>query len=155
MPRPRPQGRQVVNDNPLRARVLAATAILAVFVADKAVKLILLCCAVGLNGATLIPGLLNVGFTWNRGVSFGLFWQDSDLGSLILFAGTALIVAVLGVWAFRTQRSGVAVAIGFIVGGALGNLVDRYFDRAVFDFLVIRLDEITLFICNFGDMSIT
>jgi signal peptidase II len=110
---------------------------------------------VGLNGATLIPGFLSVRFTWNRGVSFGLFWQDSDVGSLLLFAGTALIVAVLSVWAYRTQRTRVAVAIGFIIGGALGNLVDRYFDHAVFDFLVLRLGEITLFICNLADVSIT
>jgi signal peptidase II len=133
-----------VSDNSLRARVLAAKAILAVFAADQAVKWILLSCAVGLNGATLIPGFLSVRFTWNRGVSFGLFWQDSDVGSLLLFAGTALIVAVLSVWAYRTQRTRVAVAIGFIIGGALGNLVDRYFDHAVFDFLVLRLGEITL-----------
>jgi len=49
----------------------------------------------------------------------------------------------------------VAVAIGLIIGGALGNLVDRYLYGAVFDFLVIRLGEITLFVCNLADIAIT
>jgi lipoprotein signal peptidase len=55
----------------------------------------------------------------------------------------------------RTRRAGVAVAIGLIIGGALGNLVDRYLYGAVFDFLVIRLGEITLFVCNLADIAIT
>jgi len=44
------------------------------------------------------------------------------------------------------------VAIGLIIGGALGNLVDRYLYGAVFDFLVMRLGEITLFVCNLADI---
>lgn len=45
--------------------------------------------------------------------------------------------------------------MGLIIGGALGNLVDRYLYGAVFDFLVLRLGGITLFICNLADISIT
>jgi lipoprotein signal peptidase len=130
-------------------------AIFGVLAADQAVKRLLLSGAVDLNGTMLIPGVANVAFAWNRGVSFSLLWQNSDLGSLLLFAGAACIVAALLVWAFRTRRAGVAVAIGLIIGGALGNLVDRYLYGAVFDFLVIRLGEITLFVCNLADIAIT
>jgi lipoprotein signal peptidase len=128
-------------------------AIFGVLAADQAVKRLLLSGAVDLNGTMLIPGVANVAFAWNRGVSFSLLWQNSDLGSLLLFAGAACIVAALLVWALRTRRAG--VAIGLIIGGALGNLVDRYLYGAVFDFLVIRLGEITLFVCNLADIAIT
>ena len=127
-------GRQPVSDDHLRARIWAMVAIFGVLAADQAVKRLLLSGAVDLNGTMLIPRVANVAFAWNRGVSFSLLWQNSDLGSLLLFAGAACIVAALLVWAFRTRRAGVAVAIGLIIGGALGNLVDRYLYGAVFDF---------------------
>jgi lipoprotein signal peptidase len=148
-------GRQPVSDDPLRARLWAVVAIFGALAADQAVKRLLLSGAVDLNGTMLIPGMANVAFAWNRGVSFNLLWQNSDLGSLLLSAGAACIVAPLLVWAFRTRRARVAVAIGLIIGGALGNLVDRYLYGAVFDFLVIRLGEITLFVCNLADITIT
>jgi signal peptidase II len=49
----------------------------------------------------------------------------------------------------------VGLAIGLIIGGALANLIDRYLYGAVFDFLVIRLGGITLFVCNLADIAIT
>jgi lipoprotein signal peptidase len=126
-------------------------AIFGVLAADQAAKRLLLSGAVDLNGTELIPGVANVAFAWNRGVSFSLLWQNSDLGSLLLSAGAACIVAALLVWAFRTRRAGVAVAIGLIIGGALGNLVDRYLYGAVFDFLVIRLGETRLQFGRYSD----
>jgi len=150
-----PYREALVTDNPLRVRLLAASAILAAFTADQVVKRILLSGAPRFDGATLIPGFLNVKFTWNRGVSFSLLWQDTDYGSTLLSAGMALIVAALFVWALRTRRTRLAAAIGLIIGGALGNLVDRYSYGAVFDFLDMRLGEIPFFVCNLADISIT
>ena len=141
-----------MSNDPLRARLWAVVAIFGALAADQAVKRLLLSGAVDLNGTMLIPDVANVTFAWNRGVSFNLLWSNSDLGSLLLFAGAACIVAALLVWAFRARRVRVAVAIGLIIGGALGNLVDRYLYGAVFDFLVMRLGEITLFVCNLADI---
>jgi len=143
-----------VSDRSWRARLWAGAAILTTFAADQAVKRLLLSGAVDLDGASLIPGIMDVHFAWNRGVSFSLLWSNSSLGSLLLSAGTACIVAALLVWAFRARRTRVSGAIGLIVGGALGNLVDRYRYGAVFDFLVVRLGEITLFVCNLADIAI-
>jgi len=98
---------------------------------------------------------VNLQFVWNRGVSFSLLWSDTALGGLLLFAGAACIVAVLLVWAFRTRRLPVAIAVGMIVGGALGNLVDRWLYGAVFDFLVMRVGDVRLFVCNVADIAIT
>jgi signal peptidase II len=130
-------------------------AVFAALTTDQAVKRLLLSGVVDLDGKMLIPGVAYVNFVWNRGVSFNLLWPNSDLGSLLLSVGAACIVAALLVWAFRARRARVAVAIGLIIGGALGNLVDRYLYGAVFDFLVVRLGEITLFVCNFADIAIT
>ncbi len=139
----------------MRVRLWAILAIFAALVADQAVKRLLLSGALEINGTTLIPGVANISFAWNRGISFSLLWPDSELGSLMLFAGAAFIAAALLVCALRARRAQVAVAIGLIIGGALGNLVDRYLYGAVFDFLLLRLGGITLFTCNLADISIT
>ena len=141
--------------NTHETRLWAAAAIFAALAADHAVKRLLLSGAVALNGTTLIPGVVDVNFAWNRGVSFSLLRQNSHLGSLLLSASAGGIVVALLVWAFRTRRARVAGAIGLIIGGALGNLVDRHLYGAVFDFLVVHLGEITLFVCNLADISIT
>jgi signal peptidase II len=132
--------------------VVAMTAALA---ADQVIKQLLLSGAVDLNGANLIPGVANINFAWNRGVSFSLLWTNSKFGSLLLSAGSACIVAALLVWAFRAHRVREAIAIGLIIGGALSNLVDRFLYGAVLDFLVVRLGQITLFVCNLADIAIT
>lgn len=139
----------------MRVRLWAAAAIVAVLAADQSVKRWLLSGAVDLDGTILIPGLVDVSFAWNRGVSFSLLWPSSGLGGLLLSAAAACIVAALLVWAFRARRAFVAVAIGLIIGGALGNLVDRFLYGAVFDFLLVRIGEVTLLVWNVADIAIT
>lgn len=130
-------------------------AIFAALAIDQGIKRWLLSGAIGLNGRTLIPGLVDVEFAWNRGVSFSLLRSSGALGSLLLSAAAACIVAVLLVLAFRAGRVLLAVAIGLIIGGALGNLVDRWLYGAVFDFLALRIGDVELFVCNPADIAIT
>jgi signal peptidase II len=144
-----------VGDHPRRARLWAAGAMFAAVAADQTVKRLLLSGAVDLDGTTLIPGVASVAFAWNRGISFSLLRPSTGLGSVLLSAGAAGIVAALLVWAVRARRARVAVAIGLMVGGALGNLIDRCLYGAVFDFLVVRIGDVTLFVCNLADMAIT
>ena len=73
---------------------------------------------------------LRLGF--NSGISFGLFATDSPY---ILISLTAVVIAILAWWAFRAQSAMEAAALGLIVGGALGNLIDRIRHGAVVDFL--------------------
>ena len=101
------------------------------------------------------PGVVNFDFAWNRGVSFSLLRPNSSLGSLLLSVGAAAIVALLLVWALRAHRARVAAAFGLMIGGALGNLVDRFLYGAVFDFLVMPVGGMTLFVCNLADIAIT
>jgi len=82
-----------------------------------------------------VTPFFNIVLARNRGVSFGMFNDGSD-GNKWLLSGVALvIVSVLLVWLWRTQCRMLASAIGLIVGGALGNVIDRMTHGAVIDFL--------------------
>ena len=61
----------------------------------------------------------------------------------------------MAIAAFRTRKPVLATALGLIVGGALGNVADRYSHGGVFDFLVVRLGAHPLFICNSADIFIS
>ena len=109
----------------------------------------------GMPPAVLVPGLADFRPAWNRGVSFSLFTQDSDTGRYILMAVIAAIsVGVLvALWRSSTRLS--ALAYGLVLGGALGNLVDRFRFHAVFDFLSLHLGTVLLFVCNLPDIVIS
>ena len=76
--------------------------------------------------------------TCNPGVSFGLFNQ-TGVNSLVFSLFALVIVLVLVVWLLRVRATLVAVAIGLIIGGAIGNVVDRLRYGAVIDFLDFHL----------------
>ncbi|MBU6296963.1 MAG: signal peptidase II [Alphaproteobacteria bacterium] len=142
-------------DKVTAARLIAAAAATAALLLNLAVERFALSSRAMLDGATLIPHLLDIRYVWNRGISFSLFWQASDLGSVALSLGLIAMVAALAVWTFRTDRPLLAASLGLIVGGALGNIVDRAVHKAVFDFLSVHLGTIPLFVCNASDIFIT
>jgi len=85
-------------------------------------------------GITVAP-FFNLVMVWNTGVSFGLFSEDSASRSWTLVAVAAGVLVWLGWWLWRAHSRLVAVALGMIIGGAIGNVIDRYRFGAVFDFL--------------------
>jgi len=78
---------------------------------------------------------LNLVMGWNKGVSFGLLNQDSPYNAWVLSALALAITVGLLIWLARVRRRGLALAIGLVVGGALGNVIDRLRFGAVADFL--------------------
>jgi signal peptidase II len=105
-------------------------------------------------GVAVLP-FFNLVLAWNRGVSFGLFNSGETSGTL-LFAGlAAIIVAALVLWLKRTGRGWLALAIGLVIGGALGNIVDRIFRGAVVDFLDFHWGAWHWFAFNLADAAIT
>jgi signal peptidase II len=82
-----------------------------------------------------VTPFFNLVMTWNRGVSFGLFNNDSPYNALILSAVAFVICAFLLIWLARADRAAMAYGLGAVIGGALGNLVDRLRFGAVADFL--------------------
>ena len=113
-----------------RIRAIAATSAGLALLASLIVENLLLAVK---GSVILIPGLLDYAQTWNRGVSFGLLWQSSDTGQYILIAGLAVVATGAGILAWRAANNLAAMGYGLIVGGALGNLVDRSLHLSVFD----------------------
>ena len=122
--------------------------------------LLCLCVEYGLLAAhpepmTLIPGLLDLRYSWNHGVSFSLLWQDSATGNLVLSGALLAMTLFLAVLAWRSQNRLSASGFGLIIGGAIANLMDRQIHGAVFDFLSLHLGTLPLFICNLPDIAIS
>lgn len=84
----------------------------------------------------VLPPLLNLRMAWNYGVNFGLMADGSDAVRWVLIAVALGIVGLVLAWIHRDRpaRPGF-VAAGLLIGGALGNVVDRLLYGAVADFL--------------------
>jgi signal peptidase II len=82
-----------------------------------------------------VTPFFNLVMTWNPGISFGLFNTGSPLNALVLSVLALLIVALLLVWLYRSDRLFIGGGIGLISGGAIGNVIDRVRFGAVADFL--------------------
>jgi signal peptidase II len=85
-------------------------------------------------GRIALSGIFNLSMTWNRGVSFGAL-QSEGLARWALFALTSLIAVGFTVWLLRAERWMTALSLSLVIGGAVGNLVDRARFGAVVDFL--------------------
>jgi signal peptidase II len=99
--------------------------------------------------------VLNFALVMNHGVSFGLFSANRSLGAAVFVIVAALIVAMLLVWLWRARGALLQVAIGLVVGGAVGNVIDRVLRGAVVDFLDFHLGEWHWFIFNLADAAIS
>lgn len=88
----------------------------------------------GQRAIEILP-FFNLVTVWNYGISFGMFNNGSPAGSII-FVGLALVIIVaLLVWLRSVTSPLVAAALGMVIGGAIGNVIDRLRFGAVFDFL--------------------
>jgi signal peptidase II len=83
----------------------------------------------------VLPPIFNLSMVWNPGVSFGLLRADADLTRWLLSAFQFGVALVLAGWARKADRPLLAAALGLVIGGALGNLIDRVRFGAVVDFL--------------------
>lgn len=80
----------------------------------------------------------NIVMVWNQGVSFGLFNQSTDYGPVILVILALVISAVFLIWLFRSNSDLQRLGIAMVIGGALGNVIDRARFGAVIDFLDVH-----------------
>jgi signal peptidase II len=82
-----------------------------------------------------VLGPLRLSMVWNRGVSFGFLNLGADWTRWALSVFSLTVAAGLAVWARRVERPLLAVAIGLVMGGAVGNVIDRVRFGAVTDFI--------------------
>lgn len=92
---------------------------------------------------------------WNRGVSFGIFNNGGQWNAVLLTALSLAICAGLLVWMRKAHSRLIAIALGGIVGGALGNVVDRVRFGAVADFLDVHALGYHWPAFNLADSAIT
>ncbi|WP_243049408.1 signal peptidase II [Dyella sp. RRB7] len=105
----------------------------------------------------VVPGLLNWTLAFNRGAAFS-FLASSEGWQRWFFVLLAVVIsAVLVVWLARTARRDwrTALPLGLIVGGALGNLIDRLHAAQVTDFIQVYYREWSYPVFNLADCGIT
>ncbi|MFY9970293.1 MAG: signal peptidase II [Roseiarcus sp.] len=139
----------------MKPRELGALIAVAVFAVDQAAKAAVLSRVPG-NAAESTPltPFLDLALRWNRGISFSLFAQDSPLGLAILTGVTLAATALLGWWLSRSRTNLAAAGLGAIIGGALGNAVDRIAHGAVVDYLDLHAFGRHFFVFNLADAAI-
>ena len=110
-----------------------------------------------LDGARYIEitGFFNLVEVWNRGVSFGLFASSSPWTPVLLSALAIGISIVLLVWLRKAETLLLSIALGIVIGGAVGNVVDRILWGHVFDFLDFHIAGYHWPAFNVADSAIT
>ena len=106
------------------------------------------------GGRETVTSFFNLTLTYNRGISFGLFNGGAGLNALVFSLAAAAIVAVLVYWLSRASSPFLAVAIGLIIGGAIGNVIDRLRLGAVVDFLDFHYGALHWPAFNLADSAI-
>jgi signal peptidase II len=101
---------------------------------------------------------LDLVLVWNKGISYGLFQQHGPFGQWLLLALKAIAVALLWIWLARAASRLTAAAIGLIVGGAVGNAIDRLLHDGVADFILFHITTETInfnwYVFNLADTAI-
>ena len=102
-----------------------------------------------------VTPFFNLVLTWNRGVSFGMFNTDSPLNAWLLPLLAIAIVCMLLAWLVRADKTIIGLALGAVIGGAIGNLIDRVRFGAVADFLDVHAFGYHWPAFNIADSAIT
>ncbi|WP_225612515.1 signal peptidase II [Paracoccus sp. PAR01] len=127
-------------NTPVWRRVALVAAI--IFVLDQALKYLVvhLLQLDRVREIDVLPPWLNLRMAWNQGMNFGLFSSDVDVMRWVLIAIAVAVCVWVGAWVLRANPSRLAqISAGFLIGGALGNVIDRLMYGAVADFLNMSL----------------
>ena len=107
----------------------------ATLVADQASKELILRYLVKAGASVPVIGnVFDFVMVWNRGVSFGMLGGDRSLPPWVLSAVAVAVCVGLFIWLRRNERKFTGWGIGLVMGGAIGNVIDRARWGAVFDF---------------------
>ena len=140
----------------LRPGLIAAIAALAL---DQASKLwLLFVFDIGHRGAVKLTPFFDLVLAWNVGISFGWFQNDSPVAQIVLMLVKAVAVIVLAIWMARSRTAIATTALGLIIGGAIGNAIDRFAYGAVVDFALFHVQiggkPFNWYVFNLADVAI-
>jgi len=138
-----------------QSRRLGVWIVATTFVLDQALKLWLL---FGLRlaeeGPFQLTSFLEIVLAWNRGISYGLFQQSTDIGRWALVVLSIVAAIWLWRWMWRTDDKLTVASLALIIGGALGNGLDRIVYGAVVDFVHVHVGNFSWYIFNIADAAI-
>lgn len=97
----------------------------------------------------------NLVMAWNPGISYGLFPAHGPFGTAILAVFALVAVSALTWWLWGAQRKIHAIGLGLVIGGALGNLIDRLIYQKVADFFHFHIRGFDWYVFNVADCAIT
>ena len=118
---------------------VGAIAAIATLVLDQASKLWLLYVFdLAHRDAVRVTPFFDLVLALNVGISFGWFQTDNQLAQVALMAIKAIAVIVLGIWMARSSTLVATLALGLIIGGAIGNAIDRLHWPGVMDFALFH-----------------
>ena len=110
------------------------------------------------RGRVAVGPFIDLVLAWNTGISYGLFPQEGALGQWLLFTVKVVAVVFLWIWLARAGTRLTAVALGLIIGGAIGNAIDRAAYGAVVDFVLFHITTDTFrfswYVFNLADAAI-
>jgi signal peptidase II len=140
----------------LRFGILTA---LATLILDQALKIWLLTSFdLGHRGVVPVMPFFDLVLAWNTGISYGWFSQSGPTGQMLLVAVKAVAVVALAIWMAKSQTRLATVALGLIIGGAIGNAIDRFAYGAVVDFALLHADiggqTYNWYVFNLADVAI-
>jgi signal peptidase II len=149
-------GTERPTSRPLRAGIIAA---LVALVLDQASKLWLLYVFdLGRRGLVRVTPFFDLWLAWNVGISFGWFQNDSLVAQVILNLVKAAAVIALAVWMAWSRTMLATIALGLIIGGAIGNAIDRFAYGAVLDFALFHIEiagkTYNWYVFNLADVAI-
>lgn len=141
----------------MRERAFGFAIALAIFVADQLTKWIVTGpLELQSVGQIYVLPVFNLTWTENYGISLGLFNAETDLGRWILVAVTSAIAIGVAFWIGREKALWDKAALGMILGGALGNILDRIRHGYVVDFADLHFGGFRPFLVfNVGDAAIS
>jgi len=124
-------------------------------VADQASKLyVLFVLDLPVREPIRLAPVLDLIVVWNRGISYGLFQQHTEPGRWVLIAVSLVASVALSLWIRRTPSRWLALSLALIVGGAVGNAIDRVVFGAVFDFIHFHVGSFSWYVFNVADAAI-
>lgn len=120
--------------------LLGMSVALLVIIFDQATKYYVMNHILNEYGIISYASFFNLVRAWNTGVSFSMFNDWGNLGAVVLSVVALTIVGFLLYWLYNEKVRLIQVSLGFIIGGAVGNVIDRIRLGAVFDFLDFHVD---------------
>lgn len=133
-------------------QVICCCAIAAIAAADQLIKLAVLASSLVSGGIyTVIPDILQLRYVENTGAAFSLFSDKTEM--LSVFTAVVLLAGFVLIFTNKIKSKLVLTSVVMLMGGGLGNLIDRVFRHFVVDYIEVLFVDFAVF--NFADCFVT